>query len=77
MKSITLPEWFVCLPDDAWIDSEEILMVFGYSPKSHVSELIKRGSLPKVDEVRRVSAGFKNKWRVFTIRNFIKNKCEY
>ena len=71
MKPITLPEWFIKLPNDACLNADEIRKLFGYSQKSKVSELIRRGSLPEPDELKPGFTNYRYLWRVGRVKRLI------
>jgi len=72
MRTITTPDWLKKLPGDAYINSQEIVKLFGYSEKTSASHLAKTGSIPK--PTRKCESSFHQNlmWRVSDIRNFIK-----
>lgn len=72
MRTITTPDWLKKLPGDAYINSQEIVKLFGYSEKTSASHLAKTGSIPK--PTRKCESSFHQNlmWKVSEVRNFIK-----
>lgn len=46
MRPITQPDWLKKLPGNAYLNSQEMIKLFGYSDKTSASHLAKRGSIP-------------------------------
>ena len=74
-KTINAPEWFKNLPPNACLNADEIRKLFGYSQKSKVSELIRRGSLPEPDELKPGFTNHRYLWRVGRIKQLIKQSA--
>ena len=72
LKTINVPAWFKNLPSNACLNADEIRKLFGYSQKSKVSELIKRGSLPEPDELKPGFTNHRYLRRVGRVKQLIK-----
>lgn len=72
MRKMLNPEWFQRLPDNAQLRSKEVLQLFGYSPNTSVTQLLRKGSIPKPTHT---SSGFsRNKnfgWDVKYLRDLL------
>jgi len=47
VRKITEPDWLKKLPGNAYINSVEMVELFGYSKKTSASHLAKSGAIPK------------------------------
>lgn len=72
MRQITEPVWMRNLPGNAYLNSQEMVKLFGYSVKTSASHLAKTGSLPK--PTRKCERSFHQNlmWKVSEVREFIK-----
>lgn len=73
MRKMLNPEWFQKLPDNAQLRSREVLLLFGYSEKTSVSQLLRNKSIPK--PTHNCSGFSRNKnfgWEVKYLKEFIK-----
>ena len=71
MKSITLPEWFVKLPNDAYINSDEIRVIYRYSLKTKITQLLRNKKLPDPDELKPGFTNHRYLWRVGRVKRLI------
>ena len=78
MKKITIPEWFRTLPGNAYLNSTDIMNLFGYKNTNNINTKINNGILPKPTKKNRRSNNFNklNMWKVSEVREFIKNNRE-
>ena len=78
MKKITIPEWFRTLPGNAYLNSTDIMNLFGYKNTNNINTKINNGILPKKKKKNRRSNNFNklNMWKVSEVREFIKNNIE-
>ena len=74
MKSITLPEWFVKLPNDAYINSDEIRVIYRYSLKTKITQLLRNKKLPEPDELKPGFTNHRYLWRVGRVKELICRK---
>lgn len=73
MRKMLNPEWFQKLPLNAQVRSSEILQLFGYSANTSVSQLLRKGSIPK--PTHNCSGFSRNKnfgWEVKYLRGLMK-----
>jgi len=78
LKKITIPEWFRTLPGNAYLNSTDLMNLFGYKNTNNINPKINNGILPKPTKK---SGGIKNlnklnMWKVSEVREFIKNNIE-
>ena len=78
MKKITITEWFRTLPGNAYLNSTDIMNLFGYKNTNNINTKINNGILPKPTKKNRRSNNFNklNMWKVSEVREFIKNNIE-
>ena len=78
MKKITIPEWFRMLPGNAYLNSRDLMNLFGYKNTNNVNRMINDGTLPKPTKKseRRFNFIMLNMWKVSEVREFIKNNIE-
>lgn len=50
MKPFTLPAWTKSLPDNAFLNSAEVAVIFGYTDRCSISQRVKDGSVPAPDQ---------------------------
>lgn len=76
MRQITEPDWIKRLPGNAYLNSQEMIKLFGYSEKTSASHLANSGSLPK--PTRKCERSFHQNlmWKVSEVREFIKHTGE-
>ena len=70
-QRIQIPEWFRSLPGNAYLNSKEIIRLFGYSENNSVSELMKRGSIPMNSRICEKSFHRNLMWMVRDVRQFL------
>jgi len=74
MRPMLNPDWFKRLPDNAQVKSAEVAQLFGYSPNTNASVLLKHKSIPK--PTHNCSGFSRNKnfgWEVKYLRTFLNN----
>lgn len=71
MKPITLPAWFLKLPNDACINSDEIRKVYGYSLNTKITQLLRNKKLPHPDELKPGFTNHRYLWRVGRVKRLI------
>ena len=78
MKKITIPEWFRTLPVNAYLNSTDIMNLFGYKNTNNINTKINNGILPKPTKKSGRINNFNklNMWKVSEVREFIKNNIE-
>ena len=78
MKKITIPEWFRTLPVNAYLNSTDIMNLFGYKNTNNINTKINNGILPKPTKKSGRINNFNklNMWKVSEVREFIKNNRE-
>lgn len=70
-----MPEWLAKLPSDAYINAKEMMVLFGYSPKTRVAQMLKRGSLPPYTARSGLNPAKQTmQWRVGDIRRYIREQ---
>ena len=71
---ISEPEWFKSLRGDSYLDSKEILNLYGCQEGSDVSLLILQGVIPS--PTKRLSRRITSKllWKVSDVRDLIKSQ---
>lgn len=72
MREMSNPEWFQKLPDNAQVKASEVVQLFGYSPNTNISVLLRHGSIPK--PTHNCSGFGRNKnfgWQVGYLRTFL------
>ena len=72
MKQIKIPSWLKSLPADAYLNSAEMVKLFGYSEKTSASHLAKSGAIPKPTRQCLKSFHKNLMWKVSEVREFIK-----
>lgn len=72
MRTLVIPNWLKTLPGDAYINSKEIVKLFGYSENTHPHTLLKSGSIPKPSRICEKSDHKNLMWRVSMVRNYIR-----
>lgn len=72
MRQIKIPSWLNSLPANAYLNSAEMVKLFGYSEKTSASHLAKTGAIPK--PTRQCLGSFHKNlmWKVAEVRAFIK-----
>lgn len=68
MKPITLPEWFIKLPNDACLNADEIRKVYGYSLNTKITQLLRNKKLPEPDELKPGFTNHRYFWRVGRVK---------
>lgn len=72
MRKIRHPEMLKGLPDNAQLNSREVMRLFGYSDKGNMSQLLRAKSIPK--PTHNCSGFSRNKhfgWEVKYLRGFL------
>lgn len=72
MREITEPTWLKALPGNAYLNSKEMVKLFGYSEKTSASHLASTGSIPKPSRQCQNSFHKNLMWQVSEVREFIK-----
>lgn len=72
MRPITQPDWLKSLPGNAYLNSQEMVKLFGYSEKTTASQLARAGSIPKPTRICQKSFHRNLMWQVSEVRDFIK-----
>lgn len=72
MKQITIPSWLKTLPGDAYLNSAEVVKLFGYSEKTSASNLAKNGAIPKPTHRCEKSFHKNLMWKVSEVREYLK-----
>jgi len=73
-----IPDWLKRLPNDAYLNTDEVKRAFGYSEKSSISHFKKYGSIPEPDIYgKRFSECRHQKpfWNVGRIKKILRGKC--
>ncbi len=76
MRTITTPDWLKKLPGNAYLNSQEIVRLFGYSEKTKPGQLVNAGSIPKPSRICEKSFHKNLMWQVSEVREFIKQSGE-
>lgn len=72
-----IPNWLKRLPDDAYLNSDEIKQVFGFSQKTPIFNLQRNGSVPEPDwRSKRMAFRTQSKplWNVGRIKKILRSK---
>lgn len=69
-----IPEWLKRLPDDAYLNANEVKKLFGFSEKTTLHSLRKRKRIPEPDsETRRIRFKYQTKplWSVRKVKEIL------
>ena len=59
MKPFTLPAWTRKLPDNAFLNSKEVAVIFGYTDRCNITQRVKDGLVPAPDQQTSAKTIFK------------------
>lgn len=77
-RDITIPDWFKYLPNDSLLTYKEMVIIFGYSEKTNLQQLLKTNSLPPptpAPDARKNGVKI-HVWRVDTVKKFLISKIK-
>lgn len=59
MKPFTIPAWTKSLPDNAFLNSKEVAVIFGYSDRCNITQRVKDELVPAPDQQTSAKTIFK------------------
>lgn len=69
-----LPEWFLNMSEDAFLNAKDVALLFGYKTASSINALIYQGSFSKPDRTVKANKGYRNLWSKKTILSEIERR---